>query len=97
MTLTDNLIVELDENGEEQADPEGTPFIANEAGYVLRPAQYLHCSTAEGKTFRFNMGAERNKYITADKEEISTLRDYVWTNANCGISDPTYKPPVFEA
>lgn len=71
-------------------------FIANEAGYVLRPAQYLHCSTAEGKTFRFNMGAERNKYITADKEEISILRNYVLTNANCGISDPTYKPPVFE-
>jgi hypothetical protein len=89
----DNLIVELDENGNEPSEPEGTPFVAKKAGYVLTPAMYMHNTSAEGKTFRFVMGAERNKYITADPDEIRILRAYVKEGGNCAISDPTYKAP----
>lgn len=93
---SDNMVVELDEDGNEPADPEGTPFIAKHSGYELTPAMYKHCTTAEGKTFRFIMGAERNKYITSDPAEIQLLRGYIKSNMNCGISDPTYRDPFSE-
>lgn len=94
---TDNSIVELDAEGNFPAEPEGTPFIANTPHKVLTPAMYCDSTTAEGKTFRFNMGIERNKYITADAEEIATIRGYIKSHSNTGISDPTYKDPLAEA
>lgn len=94
---TDNSIVELDAEGNFPADPEGTPYIADIPHKVLTPAMYCDRTTAEGKTFRFNMGVERNKYITADVEEISTIRGYIRSHANTGITDPTYKDPLAEA
>lgn len=93
---TDNRIVELDAEGNFPADPEGTPFIASTPHKVLTPAMYMDKSTAEGKTFRFNMGVERNKYITADAEEISIIRGYIKSHSNTGITDPTYKDPFAE-
>lgn len=92
----DNLIVELDEDGNEPAEPEGTPFVAKRDGFVLYPAMYKGRTTADGKTFYFNMGAEDNKYITTDPEEIAIIRGYIRSHANCGISDPTYKDPLAE-
>lgn len=94
---TDNRIVELDADGNFPAEPEGTPFIADIPHKVLTPAMYCGRTTAEGKTFRFNMGVERNKYITADAEEISIIRGYIKAHANTGITDPTYKDPFVEA
>lgn len=93
---TDNFIVELDEEGNFPAEPEGTPFIAKIPHKVLTPAMYRCTTTAEGKTFRFNMGEERNKYITTDAEEISIIRGYIKAHANTGITDPTYKDPLAE-
>lgn len=93
---TDNFIVELDAEGNFPAEPEGTPFIANTPHKVLTPAMYAGNSKAEGKTFRFNMGVERNKYITADAEEISLIRGYIKAYTNAGIADPTYKDPLAE-
>ncbi len=90
---TDNTIVELEEDGSFPADPEGTPFISREPHKVLYSAKF------EGdldKTIRFNMGEERNKYITTDVDEIRAIRRYVRSHANCGISDPTYKDPFAE-
>lgn len=90
---TDNLIVELEEDGSFPADPEGTPFISRE------PHKVLYSGAFEGdldKTIHFNMGEERNKYITADVEEIRAIRGYIRSHANCGISDPTYKDPFAE-
>lgn len=55
---TDNAIVEMEEDG--------TPFISRE------PHTVLYSGVFEGdldKTIHFNMGEERNKYITADAEE----------------------------
>jgi len=93
----DNLIVELDEDGNDPTEPEGTPFVAKEADFVLYPAMYKGMTTASGgKTFRFNMGADGNKYITSDPEEIATLRRYIHSHANCSIADPTYKAPFAE-
>ncbi len=48
------------------------------------------------RLFYFNMGAEGNKYITTDPEEIAIIRGYIRSHANCGISDPTYKDPLAE-
>lgn len=93
---TDNFIVELDEEGNFPAEPEGTPFIANTPHMVLAPEMYTGVTTAEGKTFRFNMGVERNKYITTDAGEISIIRGYIKAHANTGITDPTYKDPLAE-
>lgn len=93
---TNNIIVELDEDGTFPAAPEGTPFIARMSYKVLTPAMYMDRTPAEGKTFIFNMGEERNKYITTDADEIRTIRRYVRSHANCGISDPTYKAPFSE-
>ena len=90
------MVVELDENGEKPALPEGTMFVSKIAGYQLHPAVYKGCTTAEGKTFNFNMGSGRNEYITADPEEISLIRSYVRNTQNCTISDPSYVPPVIE-
>lgn len=93
---TDNFIVELDEEGNFPAEPEGTPFIAKTPHKVLTPVMYMDCTPVEGKTFRFNMGVERNKYITTDAEEISILRGYIRSHVNCGITDPTYTDPFAE-
>lgn len=93
---TDNLIVELDADENEPAEPEGTPFIANKAGYILYHSLYKEQTPAEGKVFRFNMGSDRNKYITTDVNEIAVIRGYIKTHANCGIKDPTYVPPFEE-
>lgn len=90
------MVVELDENGEEPALPDGTVFVSKIAGYQLHPAIYKGRTTAEGKTFNFNMGAGRNEYITADPEEISLIRSYVLSEQNCTISDPSYVRPVIE-
>lgn len=90
---TDNAIVELDEDGNFPADPEGTPFISMEPHKVLYSGAF---GGALNKTIRFNMGVERNKYITTDADEISAIRGYVRSHANCGISDPTYKDPFAE-
>jgi hypothetical protein len=92
----DNSIVELDAEGNFPAEPEGTPFISRVSHEVLTPA-ILESATPDGKPFRFNMGVERNKYITADKEEIAIIRRYIRSHANCGIADPTYKDPFSEA
>lgn len=92
----DNVIVELDEEGNFPAEPEGTPFIAREPHKVLTPVMYMSTSSTEGKTFRFNMGVERNKYITTDPEEIRIIRGYIKHNPNTGITDPTYKDPFVE-
>ena len=93
---TDNCIAELDVDGNFPADPEGTPFIADTPHTVLTPAMYKGISTAEGKTFRFNMGEERNKYITSDAEEISIIRGYIKSHFRAGITDPTYKDSFAE-
>lgn len=85
---TDNFVVELDADGNFPVEPEGTPFIASTPHRVL--------TLTEGKIFRFNMGVERNKYITADAEEISLIRGYVKAYANAGIKDPTYVDPLAE-
>lgn len=93
---TDNVIVELEEDGSFPADPEGTPFISREPHKTLTPSMYSGKTSAGGKIFRFNMGEERNRYITTDSEEISIIRGYIRSHANCGISDPTYKDPFAE-
>lgn len=72
----DYLIVELDAEGNEPAEPEGVIFESKTPCYQLYPSSYKHISTAEGKTFNFNMGEKQNRYITSDAEEIKTLRDY---------------------
>ena len=78
----DYLIVELDEEGNEPADPEGTVFECKTTLYQLYPAIYKGVSTAEGKTFSFNRGEKQNRYITNDAEEIKILRDYIKTRVD---------------
>lgn len=92
-STSDGMIVELDIEGNEPAEPEGTPFVSKTAGLVLYPAVYRGYTPAEGKPFRFTMGSDRNKYITSDPDEISVLRSYIRSYQNCGISDPTYVDP----
>lgn len=72
----DYLIVELDAEGNEPAEPEGVIFESKTPCFQLYPSYYKHISTAEGKTFNFNMGEKQNRYITSDAGEIKTLRDY---------------------
>ena len=38
-------------DGNEPAEPEGTPFVAKRDGFVLYPAMYEGRTTADGKTF----------------------------------------------
>ena len=78
----DYLIVELDEEGNEPADPEGVIFECRTPSYQLYPAIYRNRTTAEGKTFFFNRGEKQNRYITNDAEEIKILRDYIKTRVD---------------
>lgn len=73
----DYLIVELDAEGNEPVEPEGTSFECRTPLTQLHPASYKGVTTAEGKTFNFNMGENQNRYITADAEEIKVLRAYI--------------------
>lgn len=73
----DYIIVELDEEGNDPTDPEGAVFECRTPLIQLTPAEYKNITSEEGKIFYFNRGTQQNRYITADEDEIKTLRDYI--------------------